>query len=251
MAFAARLPRPEPTLSETAFILAHAGYTEEALTCTHLCKEIDSDERVVEGLSRKTFGPNKRTLLMAASQTGHAKRARRLLDCGADVNARDTRGVTALHAACSEGHQGVAHLLLDHGADINARSNDGYEIYLMPGAGMDRDISPLHLASAGGRWALVGPLLDHGAEVNARDSHNRSINRLLSCSSTTVRTSTRSITTAARLSNSVVSSFTRATRRPLKCCLTVVPLEMLHCCTGAFCMGRTLLWTHSLTEAWT
>ena len=42
-----------------------------------------------------------------------------LLDHGADVNARDRRGFTALHRAAEMGHLDVTQLLLDRGATPN------------------------------------------------------------------------------------------------------------------------------------
>ena len=51
--------------------------------------------------------------------------ARTLIEHGADVNAKATNDLTALHTAAARGNLGAAKLLLDHGADINARSTDG------------------------------------------------------------------------------------------------------------------------------
>lgn len=49
-----------------------------------------------------------------------------LLDCGANVHARDDGGLIPLHNACSFGHAEVVQLLLRHGADGNARDNWNY-----------------------------------------------------------------------------------------------------------------------------
>lgn len=49
-----------------------------------------------------------------------------LLDCGANVHARDDGGLIPLHNACSFGHAEVVQLLLRHGADPNARDNWNY-----------------------------------------------------------------------------------------------------------------------------
>lgn len=64
----------------------------------------------------------------------------RLLDAGADPNAADTRGDTALHRAAAGGHACAAALLLAHGADWRIRNRAG-KAPLAPGA---IDIEGLH-----------------------------------------------------------------------------------------------------------
>jgi uncharacterized protein len=51
--------------------------------------------------------------------------AERLLAAGADVNARDDNGRTALHAAASQGYTDVVKFLADQGADVGAKDGDG------------------------------------------------------------------------------------------------------------------------------
>jgi ankyrin repeat protein len=48
-----------------------------------------------------------------------------LVELGADVNAVEDEGWTALHAATLAGHETVARYLLDHGAKLNAKSKLG------------------------------------------------------------------------------------------------------------------------------
>jgi len=60
-----------------------------------------------------------------------------LLQCSANVLARDDGGLIPLHNACSFGHADVVQLLLQHGADANARDNWNY--------------SPLHEAAIKGK----------------------------------------------------------------------------------------------------
>ena len=54
--------------------------------------------------------------LMVAAAHGHKDTARALLDAGADVNAEDFTGWTALHAAAFNGDPEIVQLLLEHGA---------------------------------------------------------------------------------------------------------------------------------------
>ena len=49
-----------------------------------------------------------------------------LLQCGANVHARDDGGLIPLHNACSFGHAEVVQLLLRQGADANSRDNWNY-----------------------------------------------------------------------------------------------------------------------------
>ena len=50
--------------------------------------------------------------LVKAAGAGDDAKVKRLLKAKADVNYRDTDGITALHAACHYGHLGAARLLL-------------------------------------------------------------------------------------------------------------------------------------------
>ncbi len=65
------------------------------------------------------------TPLMAAALTGNAEAAQEILNFGADVNARNTMGETALIVAAQEGHTAVAKLFLAHGADATAEDEHG------------------------------------------------------------------------------------------------------------------------------
>ena len=75
---------------------------------------------------------------------------------GADVNARDKRGRTALMQASTRGSLEVAALLLKSGADVNAKDSNGGTALLA--------------ASGRGGLEVVKLLLENGADVKARDN---------------------------------------------------------------------------------
>jgi ankyrin repeat protein len=96
-------------------------------------------------------GPAGTTPLMAAVLNADAQTVRQLLDAGADPNAKNDAGATALMWAAGDPAKTAA--LVDHGADVNAKSADGR--------------TPLLIAAgARGGTAAVRLLIEHGANVN-------------------------------------------------------------------------------------
>ena len=73
---------------------------------------------------------------------------------GANVNARDKNGRTALHDAVRAEQVEVAEALIALGADVNATDNNSF--------------TPLHLTAAKGFKTLAQLLLERGADVNAK-----------------------------------------------------------------------------------
>jgi uncharacterized caspase-like protein len=69
--------------------------------------------------------PSQDEPLRKAASYGNRREVERLLSEGADVNAKDKAGLTALHFAASQGGKDAAQLLLDRGADINAKDYVG------------------------------------------------------------------------------------------------------------------------------
>jgi hypothetical protein len=98
------------------------------------------------------------TALMKAAASGNAEVIRILLETGADPNARNKKGETALMAAAkSYRHCGDTMLLLiENGADLNAQD--------------ERGRTALHHAVAGKCAAeAVGLLIAHGTDLNVPD----------------------------------------------------------------------------------
>ena len=64
--------------------------------------------------------------IFKAAAKGNAKTVLSLVDGGADINAKDNDGQTALMKAAREGHVGIVELLLKKGADVNVKGQDGW-----------------------------------------------------------------------------------------------------------------------------
>lgn len=68
---------------------------------------------------------NNKTVLMYACWVGNVDAVKHLLSKGADVNASDAGGATALHLALWKGYDDIALLLLDNGASVQSMSQEG------------------------------------------------------------------------------------------------------------------------------
>jgi hypothetical protein len=104
--------------------------------------------------------PDGDTALGDAALFGNAAMARLLLEeGGADIAAKNKLGFTPLYRATMRGHRDVAELLLQHQAAVEARDNEGR--------------TPLFTASEQGQTETVRLLLEWGADVNAADDGGR------------------------------------------------------------------------------
>jgi len=92
------------------------------------------------------------TALMEASSNGHTEIVKLLIEQGADVNAQPKlNGITALMLASSNGHTEIAKLLIKAGADVNAQSKHG---------------TALIKAWQEGYTEIAKLLIEEGADVN-------------------------------------------------------------------------------------
>ncbi len=88
-----------------------------------------------------------------AAMRGDADAVRALIREGADVNAAQGDGMTALHWAAEKGDVELAQLLVTAGASLTTTTRHGA-------------YTPLHVAARAGRGAAVQALLDAGANPN-------------------------------------------------------------------------------------
>ena len=90
-----------------------------------------------------------------AAMRRDAAKVKLLLKQGADVNAAQGDGMTALHWAATHGDADQARMLIYAGARVDAMTRNG-------------NYTPLHLAAKNGNAAVVKALLDAGASANAK-----------------------------------------------------------------------------------
>ncbi|XP_078484809.1 uncharacterized protein LOC100176140 isoform X1 [Ciona intestinalis] len=110
--------------------LNHAGYTAAMLGS--LCQvESDADMKIFKQLFEKSninthAKEAGQTALMLAVSHGRYKTTKLLIDCGAEVNARDNDGSTPLMCAVEHGQIEIVKLLLNHPmCDAAAKDSDG------------------------------------------------------------------------------------------------------------------------------
>jgi ankyrin repeat protein len=89
-----------------------------------------------------------------AAGLGNIEAVNQYLAAGADVNAKDSAGGTALHGAVFRGSKEVAELLISNGVDVNAKDKYGR--------------TPLHEAAYWDHKEIVELLITKGADVNAK-----------------------------------------------------------------------------------
>ena len=107
---------------------------------------------LIFGLAAASVAAEKPSLADAAEQRNRTL-IRTLLDSGADVNAAQADGTTALHWAVYNDDTETAALLVKRGANVNTANRYG--------------VPPLSLACTNGNADLVKLLLDAGADANA------------------------------------------------------------------------------------
>jgi len=95
------------------------------------------------------------TSLHAVVVKGDFEAARKLIEQGADVEAKDPgTGASVLHYAVMRGNPDILKYLLAKGADVNSRTRNG--------------TTPLHTAVLYNRYEVAEMLLGKGADVDAK-----------------------------------------------------------------------------------
>src|SRR6266513_2899517 len=111
--------------------------------------------------SVSTCGQDLDGKLLEAAKARNTAEVQKLLGQGADANAKDNAGWTALIWAAYFGRNDSVRALLEKGADVNAKDNDGW--------------TALFWAAFSGRAEIVRALLEKGADVNAMDDSGKTV----------------------------------------------------------------------------
>ena len=101
------------------------------------------------------------TALMWAAHYDAVDAAKALIEAGADMNAKDNNGYTALMVTVGKGSFDVAKVLIEAGADLEARDNDG-ETALM-------------LTTYRNLVRTAKPFIEAGADVNAKNNDGKTM----------------------------------------------------------------------------
>ena len=132
----------------TPLILASHEVSVEAVELL-LCQPVRADPNLVSA-----SGCTALTVAVDRDLPGTGAIVKKLLDARADVNAKTSEGMAAIHKACNMGLEDAIKALIAGKANVN-----------LPG---DRGWTPLMMAGQNGHVKICKALIDEGANVDAR-----------------------------------------------------------------------------------
>ncbi|KAK6339199.1 hypothetical protein TWF718_008621 [Orbilia javanica] len=139
-----------PKNGNPLFWAVEVGCEQEAFQSIIEWPDVDLDSESKE---------DEETALLVAVKNGRMAHVQKLLDSGAWINARDSKGANALHIATAFGHDEIVELLLKKGIEINAKKK------ILAPEGLDR--TAVHIAASKGNHRITGLLIDRGADVSS------------------------------------------------------------------------------------
>ncbi|KAI1126751.1 acyl transferase/acyl hydrolase/lysophospholipase [Nemania abortiva] len=131
--------------------------TEEYLNQAHVSHDLQKCAEVL--VSQWRSRTRQKIAARLTSKAGDGNTLQDLVDQGADVNAKDHEGETALFKAAKGGHEAAVMLLLDAGAIAGSRWDSGR--------------TPLAFAAQNGHEHLVQILLEYGADPGSKSNTGR------------------------------------------------------------------------------
>jgi uncharacterized protein len=131
--------------TSASVVFAGSGAHADVKTCQALDQRYERIERGATILEVNA-------MLFSAADKGCENLAKKLLDAGASLEARDGRGFNPLSRAAKSGQKEIVALFLDRGAQIDARNLEGS--------------TALYEAAETGRLPIVRQLVDRGANIS-------------------------------------------------------------------------------------
>lgn len=194
----AQVDVPDPTFGQTALMFAsRAGYADIVATLLahgakpNVATKVGETPEFIKPNSVPGFGfgvgilrggvpadrgrreptPGGMTPLLYAARHNHVEVAKRLIDAGADVNAKEANGIWPLLMAVSNNNIAASHFLLEHGSAVN-----GQDWYGRSPLWEAVNVRNLYVHNAtfkngidrGPVLELIRTLIAAGADVNAR-----------------------------------------------------------------------------------
>lgn len=98
------------------------------------CSTVPDSEKDLLIQSEEKEGTNLSQSLFSAAEEGNVETILELLEAGADINATDTHGNTAVMTATQKNNVDTVKALIEQGADINIRNNNQDNVLLYAGA---------------------------------------------------------------------------------------------------------------------
>lgn len=148
--------------TELLFSAVKSNNLEQAKVCIELGADVNAKSKIKDA--------NGETVLMIAAGEGYKDMAELLIKSGADINAQNNYGKTALMCAANGDNNGrkgnyssykdITELLVNSGADVNAKDDKGKTALILAAFDLRKDIAEL--------------LIKAGADVNAKDCDGNS-----------------------------------------------------------------------------
>jgi ankyrin repeat protein len=136
--------------------IAHAGINDDLLQAAESGNANEVSRLIANGANVDAEDNNGVSALLGAAHFGYKEIVELLIAKGANIDASTKDGITPLYEAARMGNSNVADVLISHGANLNAKSKSGY--------------SPLFIAILSGKKDISEALISKGADVNSRDN---------------------------------------------------------------------------------